>query len=159
MLYLKISGSILTLVGAYLLSKNLNKKAESALCETEGFLALIRHISLEIDSFLMPMPEILRRVDKDILRKCGYRVDMAPSSLYELYEAVRFKSEKCRLLVYDLSRDVGSGQKDEELKRLSYYGTLLEEEWRRLAAELPAKRKVNTTLAVSAALGIIILMI
>ena len=61
--------------------------------------------------------------------------------------------------MFGLATDFGSGYRDEELRRLSYYEKELSDELQRLSGELPSKKKINLTLCISAAIAIVILMI
>ncbi len=159
MLVLRLLGSVLLLVSASLAARYLNKRAEKELFEFDSLLRLIRQIRLEVESFSMPIPKILERLDKRLLLDCGYRGDGAPTSLEELYTNIAFRSERCRELFARFSSDFGSGYREEELRKLAYYVELFSDGRRKLFEELPAKKKINTTLAISLALGIVILMI
>ena len=159
MLFLRISGSILLLISAAFAARFMNKRAESELSEFESILRLIRQIKLEVESFSMPIPRILEKIDKRLLFECGYQGEGAPQNLSELYSGISFKSERSKELFHRFSGDFGSGYREEELRRLAYYIELFENERKKLAEELPAKKKINLTLSVSAALGIVILMI
>ena len=159
MLYLRLLGSALLLLSAALAAKYMNKRAEARVTELGGFLRLIREIRLEVDSFSLPISKIFERIDKDIFIACGYEGDLPPSSLEELCSAIEFKGERCQKLMFGLATDFGSGYRDEELRRLSYYEKELSDELQRLSGELPSKKKINLTLCISAAIAIVILMI
>lgn len=159
MLYLRLSGSILLLVSAVLAARHMNKKAEERLSELSAFICLIKGIRLEVDSFCLPISKILERIDKDILVSCGYREKMSPGSLEELFSKIDFKGERCRELFSRFSSDFGSGYRDEELRKITYYEELFLVEIKKMSEELPSKKKINITLCISAALAIVILMI
>ena len=159
MLFLRLSGSALLLVSAVFGARYLNKKAEGVILELDGFFRLIRQIRLEVESFSLPISKILVRIDRALLADCGYIEDTPPSSLEDLSSKIKFKGEKGRELFLGFCSDFGNSYRDEEIRKLTYYETLLRDERERLAKELPAKKKINATLAVSAALGIVILMI
>jgi len=159
MLFYRLFGSVLLLASAFFAAKYLNKKAEEVLSETDSFYRLIKQIKLEVDSFSLPISKILSRIDKKLLVGCGYAEDEPPKSLDALLSSIKFKGERCRELLVGFSSDFGNSYREEELRKLSYYEELLKNERERLAAELPAKKKLNLTLALAAALGIVILLI
>lgn len=159
MLFLRISGSFLLLVSAALTARYLNRKAEGELLELDTILALIRQIRLEVESFSLPISKILERIEEKQLLAFGYKKDAPPTSLEELCSGINFKSEHSGELFSRFCADFGSGYRDEELRRLSYYEELFSRERERVSVALPSKKKVNTTISISLAIGIVILMI
>lgn len=159
MLFLRISGSFLLLVSAALTARYLNRKAEGELLELDTILALIRQIRLEVESFSLPISKILERIEEKQLLAFGYKKDAPPTSLEELCSEINFKNEHSGELFSRFCADFGSGYRDEELRRLSYYEELFSRERERVSVALPSKKKVNTTISISLAIGIVILMI
>lgn len=159
MLYLRLSGSLLLLVSSVLAARYMNKIAEERLFELKAFLQLIKEIRLEVDSFSLPISKILERIDKSLFSDCGYKEEVLPTTLEELCRKINFRGEKCKELFFRLATDFGSSYREEELRKLSYYEELFLGEIQKLSSELPSKKKINTTLCISAALAIVILMI
>ncbi len=136
----------------------LNSDAKRATEQAEALAELLRHVRSEIECFCMPIPKILERCPRELLRRCGYEGD-APSELCELAEGCNISDDACRGVVEDFCREIGKGYRDGTLALCDYYIARFEECRQRLSSSLASKRRKNSTLCVSGALAAVIILI
>ena len=150
-LLLAVSGAM----GAYFL----NRSAADTLRQVEGWLTLVRTVQTQVECFALPATEILRGLDPDLLRSCGYEGEGVPESFEELARQCTLRDgETCRL-VTGFCKEFGTGYRGEQVRSCAYYAAGLGDRRQTLASALPNRKKLNTTLCVSGALAVVILLI
>lgn len=157
MIYLKILGGIFVALSGVMISYTLNRSVSVALGIAEGWERLLVQIKSEIECFSMPIGEILKRVDPTLLRQCGYTGDERPEELSELLERSVIADRETARIVTRFVSEFGRCYKSEQVDRCAYFTALMGERRKRLAEELPVRRKLNATLCVAASLGLVIL--
>lgn len=134
----------------------LNKSARISVTRTESAISLIRFLRSEIECFAMPLPRALERCPRDILRGCGYTGEKPPRSLWEIAECQSDSVTKAQLSRF--CDEIGKGYRDEQMVLCDYYLAVLEDRRQQLSDQLPARRKMNSALCMSSALGLVILL-
>lgn len=157
MIYLKILGGIFVALSGVMISFTLNKSVSVALRVAEGWERLLIQIKNEIECFSLPIGEILRRVEPSLLCQCGYTADNRPEDLSELLEGTLITDRETARIVTRFVSEFGRCYKSEQVGRCAYFAALMEERRKKLAEELPVRRKLNATLCVAASLGLVIL--
>ncbi len=143
------------IVGSY----TLNSAAKRSLEQIEGFLALVRHIRSQIESFSMPLPTALERCPAEVLAKCGCKSGEIKRSLSELLEACAEGDAESGRLMRDLAANIGRGYRAEQLILCDYYIGLLETRRRSVCEQLPSRIKRNSAVCLCGALAVVILLI
>lgn len=137
----------------------LNASANSALSCTEASLRLLRELRSDIECFMLPVSRSLERCPWELYHSLGYMADSKPSTLSELIELGGICDDETKKILTRLGEGLGLGYKDEQLNLCDRAISQLEERRGQLAAQLPAKRKLNTSLCLSGALAAVILLL
>ena len=154
----KLIGCALVMVAGLGLCTRLNKEEEKKQEQTVALTALLRFFRTQIDLYCVPVAEIFRRCDSELLRACG--CSCVPSDFSGFLAVLDPPPEK-KLLeeLYAFAAELGSSYKDEQLKILDYHITKMSEICENEERALRKKIKLNTTLCLSAAALIVILLI
>lgn len=126
--------------------------------QAEGFLALLRHIRLQIDCFSQPMGQILSTVDVRVRRHCG-APDHATDFPALLQGTTLLLPEEGRLLLQDFSDTLGSSYREEQLRCCDYYITRFLPLCERMRDELPKRLRLAWLLPTAAAGTLILLLL
>ncbi len=154
----KILGAIALMTCGMWSAKSANRGVERVFEQYVGFESLISFFRIQIECFGLPCDEIFTRCERDLLRSCGYLYDAVPRNLSELYKGCEISDDELDKLIKGFSSEFGIGYREEELRLCDYYLSLLRDKRKKLLEELKRKKKVNTTLWVSGALGAVILL-
>ena len=159
MYFYRIAGAVILVVsggvGAYLM----NSSESRALSQADCYISLLRYIRIQVECFAMPIGDIILGCDRELLAGCGFRGDIPPTTLSELIRQCDIKDREICETVKGFADSFGKGYREEQLRECDYYIELLCERRRRIADELPKKKKLNTTLCVSWALALVILFL
>ncbi len=157
-MWVKAVGGALVMLGGAMTSLILNRAASDKLSRLDALLSLLSYIRSQIDLFCLPIGEILKRADPELLLRCG-----APESANGFGELIselepRPDDEVMKLLAA-FESTLGELYREEQLKSLDYYISELSALRDRLSGELGKRRRLNRTLCLSAAAAIVILFI
>ena len=141
--------------GAYLM----NQRITLTLRQTEAWLALLRYVKTQVDCFALPGTRILKGVDPALLRACGYEAESPPDSFLALLGGCGIRDRESERILSAFAREFGRSYREEQTKGCAYYCELLAARRDALAEGLPARKKVNSTLWISGALAMVILLI
>ena len=159
MYFYRIVGALLLGLSGFACAYTMNSSADISFKQLEGLIAFMRFIRIQIECFSLPASEIICRCDRELLTECGYGGDGAIKNFEELFDRISIKDEIVRKLMRDFSKGFGKGYREEQLKECDYYIDRLCEQRERVARDLPKRKKVNSTLCISSALALIILLI
>ncbi len=125
--------------------------------QAEGFVALVRHIRLQIDCFSLPVERILSTLDEGLRADCALPARAA--SFPALLQGTRlFLPPEMRDLLIGFSADLGASYREDQLRCCDYYLARLMPHCERIREELP--RKMRLWLLLPPALsGALILML
>ncbi len=146
---LKILGVILILGAGAFAAAVIVRYEKKKIAVLAGWSDLIWYIRSQIDCYLMPLPEILAGADRALLEACsftGQRPDL--TSVYHASQI--YLDKEARRLLCSFVREVGSGYREELLRRCDYYIASLGKLRSRRMEELPARQRI----AVAVSLGV-----
>jgi len=157
--FYRIAGALILAVsgigGAYWL----NQSATASLRQVEAWLALLRYVKTQVECFSLPVSEILRRADPQLLRGCGYMGTMPPRSFEALLTFCAIRDGETEQLIRSFAEEFGKSYREEQSRGCDYYFSLLDARREGLVSQLPAKKRINSALCVSGALALVILLI
>ena len=159
MLLYSIAGACLILACGAEASRRLNNAASKKVRAADNYLSLLRYVKSQVDCYAMPINEILKRADPALLEGCGWRGEDPPRTLSELVSNAPVGERAIEGILLEFSEDFGNSYLYDQIRRCDHFIALLEERRDSLARELPSKRKLNSTLCISGALALIILLI
>jgi len=157
---LKLIGYMLiALAGIFECAKIINAGAEKAKL-AEALYELISEIKSKIESFCLPIPEILSEIPKELLIKCGYSENSLPKNSEELIDKCTFKDDKeLYSRFYEFVYTLGKNYKTEETAKCTYMAQSLEKIRKERKEEQIKSRKTIPAVCLSLSAGIIILLI
>lgn len=154
---IKLLGALLILAVGGVAAISTARYEKKRLSVLDGWIDLIVYIRSQIDCFLTPLDEILQNGDRTLLDAC-----MSPEGAADLDAILRASSlyldGEVKRLLEGFVRETGSTFREEQLKRCDYYVTALRTQRERIAAELPARRRLSTALCLCTAIGTAILL-
>lgn len=113
---IKAVGAVLVLCCVLLwgVSRIIHERAQRACAES--FLALLRHVRVQIDCFSMPVSEILASADKDLLAACGAE-DVSPADFGALLATgERELAPEVYATLAAFEKELGTRLRDEQLR-------------------------------------------
>lgn len=159
MMIYKMAGALILSLSGILCAAHLNRRAERRLREISGWIALLRFSKLQVECFSLPMGEILARCDAQILSDCGYIGQIAPRSFEDLLSASVLCDGETESIVRGFCEEFGRGYREEQTRAFDYYLSMLESRRKLWNEKLPARKKMNATLSICAALAIVLLLL
>lgn len=158
MLY-KVFGILFLVLSTFWGVGEINRRYELEIRTVEGYIELIRYIRTQVDIYALPIDEILKRCDRELILRCGGDGDERAKDLSELFLTASIKDKAAYKELLDFCTDFGRNYREEQLKRCDASISVLESRRDVLRGELQNKRKLNYTLFLSAAAAVIILLI
>ena len=154
---LKILGVILIFGAGVAAAESYILFEKKKIAVLDGWTDLIRYIRLQIDCFLMPLPEILAGADRALLSACN--CERREKSLCGVYRSSqRYLDRDSRRLLCSFLREIGSGYREEQLRRCDHYIASISSVRARRAEEFPARRRITVAICLcSAAFAAILL--
>lgn len=153
----KALGALLILaVGAITAQAGAMREREK-LTVLDAWLGLLLYVRGQIDCYLLPLDEIFRGADVELLRAASAGREAETWEGLLRASLPHLGKESARLLTA-LMRELGSSYREEQLRRCDYYLSALEKERDRLAAALPARQKLCVASCLCTALGTAILL-
>ena len=121
------------------------------------WLDLIYHIRTQIDCYLTPIEQIFSELSPSLLK--GLAENKRIKNPAELFKHTRIylDGETARLLD-GFAREIGSGYREEQIKRCDYYLAALESLRDRHTLQLPARLRARAALCICGAFGLAILL-
>lgn len=157
MLACKLAGAILLLASGTGLALGASRFSRNRLSVYDGLISLIFFIKGRIDCYAMPVQEILGTMDKGILADC--RCPGEIGSIDELLMHVRpYVTPQTLRVLRTFGQGLGSGFRDEQLRRCDYYIELLRQERMQMESELPMRARTNGMIWILCAVGAVILL-
>lgn len=154
-----LAGAVVILACGIEISRRLNAKISIDHERIEKYILLLRYIRSQIDCFALPICDILGRADRQLLIGCGWEEESFPSSLEEMLREASVEDEGARGILLEFCEDFGKSYLEEQIRRCDHYISLLDERRDILNKDLPRKKKLNSTLCISGAVAVVILLI
>ena len=124
----------------------------------DGWIAWIRYVRARVECYAMPVSEILRRADRALLRRCGYRKETPCDSMAAFFSACERWDKEGEAVIAEFAGSFGDAYREEQLRACDYYLACLQRRREVLVGDLPRKKKLNATLCVCGTLGALILL-
>ena len=106
----------------------------------------------------MPISDILA-LSGDTLAECGYLSDVIPRDFSAFLESSEIYDGEIREALSELGASFGGCYRDEQLRACDRCIERVSSRLRCISEEMPKKKKLNSTLCVSGALAIAILLV
>ncbi len=162
-LYARLAGAALIALSALIAGRGYASYTGRRISEEEGLVTLLSHIKSEISCYLTPQSKLIDAFRCEGLEPSGFLSAMREGGgLLEAYRSCEEKmycSDGVKEIISRFFEGFGKGYKDEELARLDAALASLMPEVERDRVELEKNQRVATALLVSAALGLIILLL
>ena len=127
--------------------------------QAEGFVALLRHIRLQIDCFSLPVERILAVCDRRVLTDCGIEGVSLPDFKAVLGSTrLYLPEEMCRLLA-DFGAQLGSSYREEQLRCCDYFLERLVPCCDSLRTELPKRERMALILPMAIAAMLVLMLL
>ena len=159
MYFYRIAGALMLTLSGVLGAAAMNTGASKTYAQTEAIIAFMKYARNMIECFSLPAAQIIRRAERGQLIACGFTGESVPESFSELFSLIEIRDEESARITRSFCEGFGRSYREEQIKEMDYYISLLCERSERLAGELPKKKKLNSTLCVSSALAIAILLV
>ena len=157
MLYLiKAVGAVFIMLSGIVLSSSLCAADEKNINSTEALLSIVKFTKNQIDCFGIPIGEIFKRCDRELLGKCS--VYITPTSFDEFISDAEL-SDEAEKIITAFSSEFGSSYRDGQLKNCDYCIARLSECLAAQKEDYKKNKKLYRAICLSAAIGIIILAI
>lgn len=157
-MWIKAAGGALILFAGWLTAFQLNRAESKKLSQMDSLIALLRFIRVQIDCYCVPVGEILRRCEPSLLTGCG--LSSPPGDFLSLLDGLKPAPDgKTAEVLYSFCQELGGSYRDEQLKSCDYHIARLTAIREPMYSEAAKRKKVNTALCLSAAAGVVILLI
>ena len=157
MLAFKLIGALFLLASGVGLAVGAARVERARLQVHDGLISLIFFVKGRIDCYAMPAEQILLEMDKGILADC--RCPGQVDSIEALLPHVKsYLDPETYRVLQSFGQGLGSGFRDEQIKRCDYYIELLRQKRMQLESELPARARTNGMIWILCAVGAVILL-
>ena len=156
-------GFFIIVLAAAAVSREYARYMKKRLSECEGFLKLFEYMRIKISSFLDSPRKIAEGFDSDALRSVGFLSALSESGdtllAYRKIEGGLSLSREERGVVEELFSSVGSCYLEDAVRLIGAASEKMKGRQVALAVECPRNIRLFTSLAVTCALGIVILLV
>ena len=159
MIFCKIAGALIILFSGVSYVCVLNRTLNDTKLQTDGFEELMRTVRSYIECYSLPAGEFFGRLDKALLQKCGYNRDVLPNDFAEFFDEIYFFDKATQGVMRDFAYSFGNCYIEEQIRSCDRCIELLDGIKRNMAIDIPKRKKINSTLYISLALAIIIVLI
>ena len=137
----------------------LNTRAIGSLAHTEALISFLRCVRLRVDCYAMPIDRILADCDKSIYEGLGYSDEKKPEDLSCFAECCASLKGELGTIMGRFASEFGKSYRDEQVKLCDRYIDELTVMRSDILTRLPMQKKLNSTLCISGAMAIVILLI
>ena len=157
MIFYRITGALALLLCGILWASHLNGKLRDKRRQVTAIEEWLRFMRGQIDCFSMPISDILA-LSGDRLAECGYLSDVIPRDFSTFLESSEIYDGEIREALSELGASFGGCYREEQLRACDRCIEKVSLRLQAISAEMPKKKKLNSTLCVSGALAIAILL-
>ena len=154
-----VAGALMLVMSALDCARRLNRNTDRNISLIDGYIALLRFARMQIDCYALPVDEIFKRCDRDMLSSCGYDCDELPSEFVDFFEKLSINDKTVGRIVFEFCSDFGKHYREEQLKRCDACISELETVRDKLRSEAKNSKKLCLTLCLSGAIALIIVLI
>ena len=156
--WLKTVGLLLLLSSGALASFTLSRFEQKRYRQAEGFLALLRHIRLQIDCFSLPVSRILTTLPHKICEEAALPTNAQNFEELLANTTLLLPEDMCDLLAA-FGKDLGASYREDQLRCCDYYITRFAPHCERIRAELTRRVRLSILLPLALALSLVLLLI
>lgn len=157
MLACKIIGALLVLASGTGLAVGAARYERVRLQVHDALISMLFYIKGRIDCYAMPVEQIMLGMDKSILAEC--RCPGQVESVEALLPHVKsYLDPETYRVLQSFGAGLGSGFRDEQIKRCDYYMEILREKRMQLEVGVSARARTNGVIWILCALGAVILL-
>ena len=158
MIFCKIAGMLILFLSGLLCAMHLNSELEGKKRQVMALEEWLRFAKGQIDCFAMPISDIFAASDGELLKACGYAVDVLPKNFEDFFSRIEFFDKPVKDAMLTFSQSFGNCYRDEQLRACERCISALSQRSAELSVEIPKRRKLHFTLCISAALAVAILL-
>ena len=153
----KLIGASLVVASAAFIAHIRNREIDEKISQIKALCSLISFFRSQIDLFCVPVGEIFKRADANLIKKCRFAKGGENAASFSELEGNL--PDDVLALLSSFSSELGTLYREEQLKSCDHYISRLKEKLDLLESNAPKQKKLNTVLFLSAAIGIVILFI
>ena len=157
MLLFRFAGAALLIIGGWSCSAYFNRRTEGELDSAEAAVSLLRFVKNEVECFSLPVSDIMRKCPRELLSAFGYREPSA-DSLEAFVSGADISDRETERILREFSSEFGKCYREEQVKRCEHYISRLEGRRLELNGQLPAKKRISSTLFLSGSCALAILL-
>jgi len=155
---IKMFGAVLVVIGGAVSAYILNSKAKRTLGCAEGLISLLRYVKNKVSCYAMPIERILSGCEEEVLLECGYTGERKPKSLEEFMSGCPGLDGRALKIMTEFTQNFGKNYRAEQIKLCESSIDELSALRAEISDKLPIKKKLNSTLCISGAVAIVILL-
>ena len=159
MIFCKVMGAVLLFISGALWAARINDKLVRGRAQAVAIEDWLRFLRGQIDCYAMPLSDIFALRGFERLRDCGYFADTLPSDFSELLDSSEICDSDIKEALSELGTSFGGCYREEQLRACERCIEKVSKRRQEISAEMPKKKKLNTTLCISAALAVAILLV
>lgn len=159
MIFCRIMGAAVLLLSGMLLAAHLNAALVRQKHQVRAIEEWLRFVRGQIDCFSMPISDIFLQSGAQTLSECGYYSDVMPRDLDEFLRSAEIYDGDIKEALTDLGAGFGGCYREEQLKACDRCIEAVSKKREELSNEMPKRKKLNTTLCISASLAVAILLV
>ena len=156
---MKIIGVLIIVFSALMIASNLAEKADGAIKAVSALRGILEHTKGMIDCYCLPAGEILSGMDFSLFLACGYSKTAPPLDFADFLQNSNLPDEEAKELMTAFAEGFGKGYRQDELSRCSLYLEKMRSREQKLIKESVKKKNMIFTVAICAALAVIILVL
>lgn len=159
MIFCRIMGAAILLLSGMLWAAHLNAALVRQKHQATAIEEWLRFVRGQIDCFSMPISDIFLQSGAQTLSECGYYSDVMPRDLTEFLKSAEIYDGDIKEALTELGVGFGGCYRDEQLKACERCIDAVSVKRAEISNEMPKRKKLNTTLCISAALAVAILLV
>ena len=159
MIFYKIIGSGILLLSGAIGASVFNKALVETKEQSDALSELVRYVRWQIECFSMPISSVFAHAQRELLLRCGYKKDIPVKDFKSFLEDIKIFDSATERTLSELSQSFGNCYKEEQIRACDRCIAELEKRRDELSDEMPKRKKINTTLFISGALGVAIILI
>ena len=156
---LKIIGSLIILFSSLLIAKGITREIEDTLRKISAVRSILEYTKRQIGCYALSVSEILKGLDKELLRDCGYQKNTPPRDFFELFSAIEIKDGEIESALGSFANGFGKAYRNDELAFCTLYVERVRSREQKLLKDFAKRKRVIYTVALCTALGAIVLLI
>ena len=161
MIFVKVIGASIITITALFSYSNIIKFQKKRIKQMNAFIDLIDYIKNQVECFLLPLDQILRTCDKNLLNNCGFNLKHSNyKNMKELIASANFYCEEEVIeLLNQFADTFGKVYLSEQIRSCEYFKNELIKIRNKNQEKDTKNQKIQLAVFLSASFSIIILLI